>query len=70
MVQDWGVDWAWGLPLIVLIVVLHAFCLGLLNKEVSVKLRDERRLWRFPSFRFRLLVGQRFQQPFCTALRD
>jgi hypothetical protein len=49
MVQDWGMDWAWGLPLILLIVVLHAFCLGLLRKEVSTKLRDTRRLWHFPS---------------------
>jgi hypothetical protein len=57
MVQDWGVDWAWGLPLIVLIVVLHAFCLGLLNKEVSVKLRDERRLLRFPSVSISVIGG-------------
>ena len=33
-------DWAWGLLLILLTVVFHAYCLGLLNKEVSSKLSD------------------------------
>jgi len=47
VVQDWGMDWAWGLPLILLIVVLHAYCLGLLNKEVTSKLSDTRRLRHF-----------------------
>jgi hypothetical protein len=47
--QDWGVNWAWGLPLILLIVVGHAYCLGLLNKEVSSKLSDTRRLRHFSS---------------------
>jgi hypothetical protein len=49
VVQDWGVDWAWGLPLILLIVVMHAYSLGLLNKEVSAKLSDTRRLRHFSS---------------------
>ncbi len=44
VVQDWGVDWAWGVPLILLIVVFHAYCLGFLNREVSTKLNDTRRL--------------------------
>jgi hypothetical protein len=47
--QDWGVDWAWGLPLILLVVVVHAYCLGLLNKEVSLRLSDTRRLQHFLS---------------------
>ena len=47
VVQDWGMDWAWGLPLILLIVVLHAYCLGLLNKEVTSMLSDTRRLRHF-----------------------
>lgn len=42
--QNWGVDWAWGLPLILLVVIVHACSLGLLNKEVSSKLGDTRRL--------------------------
>jgi hypothetical protein len=45
----WGVDWAWGLPLILLTVVLHAYFLGLLNKEVSLKLSVTRRLRHFTS---------------------
>ena len=28
-----GWDWAWGLPLVSLTVVLHAYFLGLLNKR-------------------------------------
>jgi hypothetical protein len=48
-VTDWGMDWAWGLPLILLIVVLHAYCLGLINKEVSSKLADTRKRLHFSS---------------------
>ena len=44
VVHNWGVDWAWGLPLILLVVIVHAYCLGLLNKEVSSTLGDTRRL--------------------------
>jgi hypothetical protein len=50
-------DWAWGLPLILLIVVIHAYCLGLLNKEVSAKLINTRRLWRFSSFSISVIGG-------------
>lgn len=31
----WSADWAWGLPLIVLTVVIHVLCLGLMNQRVS-----------------------------------
>ena len=31
----WSADWAWGLPLIVVTVVLHVLCLGLMNQTVS-----------------------------------
>ena len=34
----WGVNWVWGLPLIVLTVVFHSSGLGLLNKKVSLRL--------------------------------
>ena len=44
---DWGMDWAWGLLLILLAVVFHAYGLGLLNKEVSSKLSDLRRIRHF-----------------------
>jgi hypothetical protein len=40
----WGADWAWGLPLIVLTVVFHAYSLGLLDKEVTSKLSAKGRL--------------------------
>jgi hypothetical protein len=39
----WGADWAWGLPLIVLIVVFHAYGLGLINREVNSRLRGRQR---------------------------
>jgi hypothetical protein len=31
----WSADWAWGLPLIVLTVVIHVLCLGLMNQTAS-----------------------------------
>jgi hypothetical protein len=31
----WRIDWAWGLPLIVLTVVFHATGLGLINQRVN-----------------------------------
>jgi len=34
IVAPWGADWAWGLVLVVLTVVLHAYGLGLLNRGV------------------------------------
>ena len=46
---DWGADWAWALPLIILSVIFHAYCLGLLNKEVRSRLGDTRRLQHFSS---------------------
>jgi hypothetical protein len=34
-VIGWGADWAWGLPIIVLTVIIHAFGLGLINKKAA-----------------------------------
>jgi hypothetical protein len=34
----WSANWAWGLPLIVFTVILHAYSLGLLNSEVNARL--------------------------------
>src|SRR5215467_13681649 len=31
---DWSTDWVWGVPLIVLTVVIHVFGLGLIHKRV------------------------------------
>jgi len=36
--SNWGMDWAWGLPLIVLTVVFHAFGLGFINKRIAFTL--------------------------------
>jgi hypothetical protein len=41
---NWGADWAWGLPLIVLTVVFHAYGLGIINKTASDLLQDPRRI--------------------------
>jgi hypothetical protein len=43
----WGADWAWGLPLILLTVVIHVFGLGIINERVVRVLSrstDRRRL--------------------------
>ena len=43
-IPGWGADWAWGLPLIVLTVVFHAYALGHINNDVNSRLnRGERR---------------------------
>jgi hypothetical protein len=47
--STWGADWAWGLPLIVLTVVFHAYGLGLLNKEVISRLNRKERPRRVTS---------------------
>jgi hypothetical protein len=39
----WSLDWAWGLPLIVLTVVFHAQGLGLIRKEVRAMLNNSER---------------------------
>jgi len=49
IVAPWSADWAWGLPLIVLTVVIHAYGLGRLDKEVSAKLSATGRFGRFSS---------------------
>jgi hypothetical protein len=40
----WSANWAWGLPLIVFTVILHAYCLGLLNAKVTARLSTRERL--------------------------
>lgn len=44
LATTWSANWAWGLPLIVLTVVFHAFSLGLINKVVSARLRSTGRV--------------------------
>jgi len=36
--ERWSADWAWGVPLAVLSVVVHAYCLGLLERQVVSRL--------------------------------
>ncbi|MGB2625404.1 MAG: hypothetical protein WAK20_01335 [Candidatus Acidiferrum sp.] len=40
----WSANWAWALPLIVFTVVFHTYNLGLINAEVTDRLRSGRRL--------------------------
>jgi hypothetical protein len=44
IVNNWGADWAWGVPLIVLTVVIHAYGLGLIDKKVTSTLNGKRPL--------------------------
>jgi hypothetical protein len=34
----WHVNWAWGLPLIVLTVVIHVLGLGLINEQIVTRM--------------------------------
>ena len=56
IVAPWSANWAWGLPLIVLTVVLHAYGLGLLNREVAMRLSGKTRL-RHPLFVSTYVIG-------------
>jgi hypothetical protein len=45
-VDNWGADWAWSLPLIVISVVIHVLGLGLVTGRVDIvlnRLKDRRR---------------------------
>ena len=53
---SWSADWAWGLPLIVMTVVTHAFGLGLIGVKVSaVSRRTLER--RHPALAFVAVLG-------------
>jgi len=49
IVTNWGMDWAWCLPLIVVTVVFHAHCLRLIGNEVHTKLNNSERSWNLSS---------------------
>jgi hypothetical protein len=36
-IATWHADWAWGLPLIVLNVVIHVLGLGLINEQIVTR---------------------------------
>lgn len=44
ILANWGVDWAWSIPIITLTVVLHAYTLGLLQKELGSRLSRKENL--------------------------
>jgi hypothetical protein len=53
---NWSADWAWGLPIIVLTVIIHVLGLGLIGlKVISVSSRIYEH--RHPAFVFVLIVG-------------
>jgi hypothetical protein len=55
-ISPWSADWIWGLPLIAATVVIHAFGLGLIDKQVtSVLNRREKR--RLPQWLSMSIVG-------------
>ncbi len=68
-VAPWSADWAWGLPLIVLTVVLHAYSLELLNNEVAARLSNKEERRHHLSVSTFLVGGLRFPPPCYTALR-
>jgi hypothetical protein len=52
----WHADWAWGLPLIVLTVIIHVFGLGFVNQK-AVKAFSRRRDHRHPMVLFAAVVS-------------
>jgi hypothetical protein len=54
--SPWTTDWAWGLPLVVLTVVIHVLCLGLIYQRV-VRLVDNTLRHRYPVASSMVLIG-------------
>jgi hypothetical protein len=55
--DNWAFNWLWGLPLIVLTVILHAYVLGLINEKITSKLSSELRVWEFSAASIVLVGG-------------
>ena len=53
---SWSVDWAWGLPLIVLTILIHVFGISLL-RERAVRHFDHRSQMRRPTAEFVIIMG-------------
>ena len=53
---EWHADWAWGVPMIVLTVVLHVLSLGLINQR-GVRLLDQISERRHPMLVFAEAMG-------------
>jgi len=39
-ISPWGVDWAWGMPIIIVTVIFHAYFLGLVNRDITLRLKQ------------------------------
>ena len=52
----WRKDWAWSLPLIVLTMVIHVLCLGLIHHRVS-RVSNDITGHRHPTARFVVVMG-------------
>ena len=55
--RAWGADWAWGIPLILLTVVFHAYCLSRIVENVSFRLDSEYALGHFLSTPISIVGG-------------
>lgn len=54
--RTWSADWAWGIPLIILTVVIHVFGLGYINEGMAgTATRAEER--RYPVALFAVMMG-------------
>ena len=54
--SNWRADWVWGLPLIVLNVLIHVIGLGFINQRV-VRVTSGAIVRRHPTFAFVLVMG-------------
>ena len=65
-IAPWGANWAWGLPLILLTVVIHVFGLALINDGVvRVLRRTTRRRSFIPLFAIVMAVAVLLAPPRC-----
>ena len=69
--SSWGADWAWGLPLIILTVLIHVFGLSVI-RERAVRAFNQIGQRHHPTVMFVTIVGAlRHCRPlFCTLARQ
>ena len=39
----WRADWLWSIPLIIVTIVFHSYCLGLLSRGLLILLKEDRK---------------------------
>lgn len=54
---NWGVDWAWGIPLIVLTVIIHVSGLGIMREAAGGAFRRMQRRHRSQTLTFIVILG-------------